>query len=631
MSKQAIAAIVAVVVLGLVGVGIAVSAQDRTPAKQPNVMIILWDTVRADRLSMYGYQLDTTPRMKAWADESGVVFENGISPAMWTVPSHASMFTGVPPSTHGAGFDHRHLDDVNLTIAEHLNANGYDTYAFSANPNLSPSRVNLLQGVDHIHLSWGAKFRGKVAQLTRKKLLKRDASTEISPAFKGGKKGTGFFNAGPVTHEAFTGWLDKRTEPDKPFYAYLSYMEAHKPRVPAKASRLAVADKNTVKVGLNTDLSFKSQLFYSYGKKAYTEEELTAVSRVYDATLRDLDEATADLLDDLEARGILDDTIVIFTADHGEMLGEHQTFGHRNGVYSPLVHVPLIISYPRKYKPSRVATPVSNMHIYDTILALTGVPKPEGAQGYVQGDLMSVAKQGPRAVFAESISIDRLGFGKVKKAFPKLTRDVWANKYRTVIEGDYKLIQTVDFDSDAITDHELYHLVEDPLEIKDIADANPDKAKELTAKMAAWRAEVVKWNPEGADDVNATESDGMAAMLNLLGYTEGESIVAGTAALDPTVPADVAATAVVYVEITHPAKPDVVIAGSQYDASSFPVAFDVTTTELADGVGPEAIPDVVHLTVRVDTDGDVQTVEPGVPTFSGQVEGKSTDLAITLH
>jgi len=526
MNKGLIAAAVGVVTLVIVGIAVVVNggAPSMAPAKQPNVIIILWDTVRADRMSVYGYDLPTTPRIAKWAEDNAVVYENAMSPAMWTVPSHASMFSGMPPSSHGAGFDHRWLDGKNLTLAEHFKANGYDTYAFSANPNLNTQRVNLLQGFDNIDLSWGREWKRQVVAHTRDKLIKMDRSTEISPSARNRHKGTGFYNAGPITHTALTKFLDTRPDPDKPFFAYLSYMEAHKPRVPFKESRLKVTDKKTAIVGLKTDLSFNAQLAYSYGKKSYTPEQLEAVNRVYDATLVDLDNATADLLDDLEQRGILDDTIVILTADHGEQLGEHQQFGHRNGVYQSLVHVPLIIAYPRKFSPKRVKKAVSNLEIYSTLVDLTNLPDPDGPNKITPGNLTDF-REPAKAVFTESISIDRLGFGKVKKRFPDLTRDVWAQKYRAVAYEDYKLIENIDFDSEQVLSHELYHLSADPHEERDLAAENAGKVEELKQRLNSWYDEIPKWDPATADTPDNIEdrgktkgADAMKKQLEMLGY-----------------------------------------------------------------------------------------------------------------
>lgn len=515
MKKLALIVAAIVVLALLVGVGVVVS--DREPAKKPNVIIVLWDTVRADRMSLYGYELNTTPRIDAWANEYGVIYEDAISPDMWTVPSHASMFTGLAPSSHGARFDHRWLDDHHVTLAEWFAQHGWDTYAFSANPNLSPGRVNLLQGFDFVDTSWGRKWREEVVDHTLSKLLKRDKSTEISPGSKQKHAGTGFYNAGPITHEALTLWLDTREGVDRPFFAYLSYMEAHKPRVPYLESRQRVASDSVIKVGLDTDLTFKSQLLYGYGKFSYTPAQLEAVNRVYDATLADLDNATGDLLDDLEDRGLLEDTIVILTSDHGEQLGEHEQFGHRSGVYQSLLHVPLVIAYPRKLRPRRVDHPVSNLALFDTILELAGLPKPETA--YARGSLVEAIRRPPPFVFSETVSIDRLGFGKVKKLHPDLTRDRWANTYRAFQDGQWKLIQTVSFDHPYdVVDCELYDLDTDPHETKDQYAEDVERAQSLAKRLGEVKAALPPWDPSKADDVNESLSEAEKNQLQMLGY-----------------------------------------------------------------------------------------------------------------
>lgn len=522
MSRAWLAMAVGVLALGAAGVSWWVS----TRPPQPNVLIILWDTVRADRMSMYGYDLPTTPRMDAWARESAVVYEHAVSPAMWTVPSHASLFTGLAPTTHGAGTSHRWLDDHNLTLAEHFTAHGYQTYAFTANPNLSPNRVNLLQGFEVIDASWARPWRRRVVRHTKRKLLPRDVSTEISRGRPNHNRVPGYYNAGPITREAFGAFLDQRAErqEERPFFAYLSYMEAHKPRVPRMASRRTVADDATVELGLGTDLTFKSQLLYSYGLKTYTDEELEAVNRVYDATLLELDDATADLLDDLKARGVLDDTIVVFTSDHGEQLGEHQQFGHRSTVYQQLLHVPLVIAYPRTLDPDRVATRVTNLDLYHTIIELARLPLPEGSR-HKRGDLSRVRDLVAQTLFAETISVDKLGFGKVRKAHPELTRDMWANLYKAAVGADgMKLIHTLDHDSGDVVNVELYDLTVDPFEEHEISAAHPQRVQELQRELELIRGALPPWKPEDADAEPEGPVEPRSAeecrMLETLGYVE---------------------------------------------------------------------------------------------------------------
>ncbi len=499
----------------------ATTATTPPPATEapPNVLVILWDTTRADRMSLYGHDVASTPKMAAWAKKHGVVFQNAVSPDMWTVPSHASLFTGLASTTHGAGNEHKWLDNAHVTLAEYLSENGWDTYAFSANPNLSPQRLNLVQGFQEVDLSWGPGFKRPSLMNMKRKLIPEDKSTEISPANEAGMK-TSFYNAAPVTHKAFVKWLDEREDPKKPFLAYLSYMEAHKPRIPSMAARKRVADQATLELGLATDLTYDSQLLYSYGKKSYTPEELEAVRRVYDATLVDLDDATSSLLEDLESKGILRNTIVVFTSDHGEQLGEHQLFGHRAGVYEPLLHVPLVISWPKEVSPRTIAEPVSNTRIFATLMDLLELPGPPTP--WVKGSLLDAAQQAP-TVFAETIGYDKLGFKKVNKAHPDLKGDDWAVIYKSVRKGNLKLIQGHDPESMEVVRSQLFDLDADPHELHDLSTEQPGATAELGRAIEEWQDTIVHWTPEGADvPVEHEPSEAQRKQLEMLGYIEEE-------------------------------------------------------------------------------------------------------------
>ena len=132
----------------------------------PNVLFVVWDTVRADRLSVYGHDKPTTPFLESIAARS-VVFDRAISPSFWTLPSHASMFTGLAASVHGADADYHWLDNHFVTLAEHFGTNGYDTYAWSSNPNISRT-ANTTQGFETFQQPFGANlWREKVEAFTK--------------------------------------------------------------------------------------------------------------------------------------------------------------------------------------------------------------------------------------------------------------------------------------------------------------------------------------------------------------------------------------------------------------------------------------------------------------------------------
>lgn len=497
-------------------VALAVDAWWPVSRPPPNVLILLWDTTRADRMSLYGGHPGTTPRIEAWARTSGVVFDEAVAPDMWTVPTHASLFTGLPARTHGAGVDHRWLDDGFVTLAESLAADGYDTYAFSANPNLAPRDVNLLQGFHWIDTSWGeGPWVRAAAAVTRNKLLRQDASTEISPANPRRAQGGLAFNAGPVAHRAFVDWLDTAHRTGRPWFAYLSYMEAHKPRVPSARARRRVADDAVNRKALATDFTFDRQLRYTYGLDEFDAAELAAVRATYDATLADLDDATADLLADLDARGLLEDTVVILTADHGEQLGEHHRFGHRQGLDQALVHVPLVVSWRGTLEPRRVATPVSTAGLPYTVATLLGraPPSPEATP------LDWLAETLPATVFSESLGWDRPAFLRMDRAAGgRLEESVFARTWGAVRRGPWWLVESRAADGAGVEVH-LYDAHADPAETTDLASSRPELVAELRAALAARDAATPAAAPaevgEGPDE--ATRRD-----LELLGYLEGD-------------------------------------------------------------------------------------------------------------
>jgi arylsulfatase A-like enzyme len=533
---RAALAVGAVVLAALAGVAVrtygpagapeaAAPAAPRVRPAHPNVLIVLWDTTRADHLTVYGHDKPTTPNLARWA-EGAVVFEQAISPAMWTVPSHASLFTGTTSTTHNADYDYRWLDGANVTLAEWLGQQGYDTYAFSANPNLADNRINLLQGVSRVEMAWRGVWKQRVGQLTRRKLLKDDASTEISPAFPGRSTGHFYYNAAPVTGEALGAWLDQREDPSKPFFAYLNYMEAHKPRVPSLAARQRVArDEAQIALGLRTDLSLENQLLYSVGAKEYSPDELAAIEAVYDASLTELDDWTGRLFDDLRQRGLLEDTIVVFTSDHGENLGDHHLFGHRHGLYQALVHVPLVIAWEGHLAPKRVTAPTSNLDLFYTISRLAGFEPPAEVQANFRTDLLGGTSE---VVFSETIGIDREGILKVTRSAVDAER--WMHTFQSVIQDGWKLIST------SKGTHELYHLAVDPDELQDLSQTEPARLAALQETLKATVASIPRYDPAQRKEGEGPQEDDAAtrAQLAMLGYLEeGDAAAPETAPASP--------------------------------------------------------------------------------------------------
>lgn len=498
------------------------------PKKRPNVLIILWDTVRADRLSVYGYDRPTTPRLEEFAQEA-VVYEHAWSPGIWTLAAHSSVFTGLPVESTGADERHLWLDHHHTTLAEHFSANGYDTFAFAANALLSKS-TNLVQGFRISFTTWQPRFKNKARQATRAKLIEGDRSNELSPLWSRPDHGAKnsewakahFKEAGPLIGKGLLHWLDVRPDPEQPWVAYLNLMEAHTPRIPSmKARKAVIGDQALIDKGLETDAGHINLHFYNFGKHEYDEQELAAINAVYDASLRDLDDATGDLLDALEARGVLDDTIVVLTSDHGENLGDHHLFNHRFALWDSLLHVPLVIRYPDGMEPGRVSEPVSTQDVFGTVVDLAGLPAPLGE--FHSRTLRTDERRPPVAFMARPLERE---VRTVQRVYPDVQIDPWMRSGHAILDGSKKLIQ---WKSGL---QELYDLELDPGETTDRAAQDPTTVEKLARLLDARRAATPEYDPsrrDARDDPSAVAEgqDDLREQLEALGYVaEDEEVPA---------------------------------------------------------------------------------------------------------
>jgi arylsulfatase A-like enzyme len=480
----------------------------------PNVLIVLWDTVRADHLSLYGYDRPTTPRLEAFARDAAV-YERAISPGMWTVPSHGSLFTGLSTSSHGAKVGWLWLDEHHLTMAEHFGAQGYDTFAWTSNPYLS-DQTNLLQGFETVLYSWRDPHAQRCAEATRAKLVAGDRSTEISPGWSPGEHGEGwpehlvaFKDAGPVIASSFLEWVDQQ-QGRKPFFAYLNFLEAHHPRVPSMEARRAVSDEASIARQLSTDMSLFRTMSAMEGHGAFAADELEAMAAAYDATLWELDRVTAEITDGLASRGLLEDTIVVIVSDHGENLGENGMFDHRWDLHQTLVHVPLVVRYPKAVPAERISAPVSTAHLFGTLLSLTGLPEPR-----VSHPLPPLGRD--ERVFTE-LEAPTPRLPEIRAAWPDLVRDRWQRRFRAVFEDRYKLQR------DSEGGGGLYDLQADPQERTDLRPTLVEVAGRLQQALAEWDRARPRYDASlrSAQDKpgNPLKADPQQEqMLRQLGYT----------------------------------------------------------------------------------------------------------------
>ena len=320
------------VLLGLIA--LAVGACRSEPPKPTDVVMIVVDTLRADRLGRYGYTKGLTPALDRFADR-GVRFAHAYSATSWTNPSVASLFTSRYPSQHRiSDFDSR-LSDNEMTIAERLSAAGFATAGFTANWRLS-TELGYSQGFK----TWRTFFNPPKAR-------------------------------GEALRNAALAWIDGPDAKGQRLL-YLQYMEPHTPLSPPPAQRARLAPGvSDEEVGKLNEWAVK------IWPSPLPAEEMQNLFALYDAEVAAVDEEIGRLFDALEKRKIFDRALVIVTADHGEEFVEHGIFGHGSSLFNPAVHVPLIIAGPGIAAGVVVNENVSLVDVAPTVLELTGAtPEP---------------------------------------------------------------------------------------------------------------------------------------------------------------------------------------------------------------------------------------------------------------
>ncbi|MGI9078674.1 MAG: sulfatase [Gemmatimonadaceae bacterium] len=319
----------------------------------PNILIVILDTVRAASLSLYGYERLTTPALTRWAAD-GVAFERAISSSSWTLPSHSTMFTGRDASELTA--DWRVPLDANFpTVAEQFRDKGYVTSAFVANTYYTAHDSGLERGFVHYEdykttleqVIWSSTLAqtnlGRALIWSRSwrdvwQALKRFNTRTPTLLIAHRKRGA------EVTDD-FLAW--QAGQRGRPFFAFLNYFDAHEKYDPPAKYR---------------------QLF---SRKPGAKE-------LYEGSIRYLDDQLERLFSTLRRRGVLDNTVVVVTSDHGEQFDEHGLKGHGNSLYLQLIHVPLVLRYPVSVAAGRrVTDPVSLRDLPATLLDLAQLGSPQ--------------------------------------------------------------------------------------------------------------------------------------------------------------------------------------------------------------------------------------------------------------
>ena len=439
-----------------------------SPAARPNILWVVWDTVRTDRMGVYGYDRPTTPFVSRWA-KNARVFENCISAAPTTAASHASMFTGLLPVTHRTDNTNRILPLELDTIAELMRNGGYRTYLYSANPFII-DKFRFTQGIDVSDHPWDIRRRGLATPIILRRMV--EAGRPL-PDFGDGKKGLTPWAAtgtGVLAKDALLAWLAD-SDAERPFFAFLNYMEAHTPRRPPRRFREQVMPADQV---AGSYASLGSEWAFTFRKSDPAPGVLEGYSNAYDAAVAELDALFRHLLAALEDRGALDNTIVVLTSDHGEHLGEHHMVNHQFSVYDPLLHVPLILHAPGRIEPGRDTHPVMNLDLFPTLLELAGLPVPDSPAS-VAVSLQRPLRERPRV--AQYPTVPMWAIEGVRSNHPDWDLSSFLVPLESIQLDPHKVIRGSD------GRRALYDLENDPGELNNLYAARPDVAATLSAEL----------------------------------------------------------------------------------------------------------------------------------------------------
>ncbi len=450
MVRRSLPAFLAIALLMGVGERAAAGLKERraiaslppAAAGAPNVIMIVMDTERAASMSLYGFDRPTTPFLDQLARRA-IVFNRAIAPENWTLPSHGTLFTSRFNTVLGVG--EIPLDDRFPTLAEVLRERGYLTAGFVANLRFLNNELwGLARGFDHwsdqpispamvISSSWLTR---NLDQLQR---LVRGDHTEISQK-----------TAERVNRE-FVAWRNRAV--DRPYFAFFNYFDVHQPYRPTRTPALPTTSPTP-----RYWLTMRDPILAS----DYTAAEIRDLRESYEAAVAYLDARLRELFADLEARGELENTLVIITADHGEQFGEHGLMEHRNSYYLPLLHVPLMIIPPGGIPAGiRIDEPVSLADLPETITHVVGI-----AQTPFLG--ASLARYWSKA------------------PWPGTPRPVFSGKYDvSIVQDQWHYIKTLQGDDPGHEVEELYDIVNDPDEARNLAATSPAPAILLSLRAVA--------------------------------------------------------------------------------------------------------------------------------------------------
>lgn len=442
-----------------------------------NVLLVVLDTARADKLGSYGHEGGLTPRLDELAGQ-GARFEHVTAHAPWTLPSTASLLTSLHPQEHGAGgsldltplsegkppkIRFSALPSAVETVAETFRDAGWRTGAV-VNVDFLDEGFGLTQGIDDVDARW------------------YESNAEVRSATE-------------TTDQALR-WMGQRAQLDEPFFLLAHYFDAHAVYAPPAEYRRAFAapqDRDSESFVFGT----RAHMLMLRSDRLELEPAILArAERLYEAELAYIDAEVGRLLDGLDALGLADDTVVLLTADHGEEFLDHGGFEHGHTLYDELVRVPLLVRLPGLVRAGTVVDAAAGLiDVAPTLCELAGIEAPRAFAGH---SLVPALR------------------GEAVPSRPQLAHgNFWGEPLTSWTSGRWKLIVIPDGAGERL---ELYDLDADPLERTDLSATDPERASALRAELTAVTTHLAA--RAAGEDVELDEA--MRARLRALGYLGGD-------------------------------------------------------------------------------------------------------------
>jgi arylsulfatase A-like enzyme len=421
-----------------------------TPIFPPNVIVIIADALRADHVSAYGYQRQTTPNLDALIADQGVHFQDATTTSPWTCPANASMATGRSPSSLGATWEtiRDTLPSEASTLAEYLHTAGYYTAGF-ANTYCVKAKLGFDQGFDHYDDS----------------LSDRPTSDKA--------------RAEEVNHLVID-WLQntwtRELSGTQPLFLFLYYFDPHGWYDPLPPYDTLYDATYT---GTLTPEVYRDGEVVVSGDIVPMARDVEHLLALYDGEITYWDVHLGQLLAYLQDIHISDNALIVVTADHGELFGEHGVWVHGNALYEEVIRVPLLMRYTGIISPGQVIdVSVQNMDLMPTILDWVGLPVPE--------DVQAVSLRPIVEGRAGTADITRPIFSEVDAVTDPQNSFYWIASrvdLRAIQRGEWKLVHHVEH----WNDDELFLLQPfSPYEVDNLLSTNPEQAQELRRELFNW-------------------------------------------------------------------------------------------------------------------------------------------------